>query len=74
MASKTRSTRTRKPAVKKFVPNPKGNTGPAYTPKQVAQGVRLFKAGKLTNREIAAKVGVGSPAYFAKTVRATVAA
>jgi hypothetical protein len=45
-----------------------GGFGPKYTPAQIKKGVKLAKAGKLTQVQIAEECGVKSPSYFSKVV------
>lgn len=51
----------------------KGATGPRYTQKQIAAGLKARAAGK-KNAEVAAAAGVKSPAYFSKTLKKVAAA
>lgn len=49
----------------------KGGGGPRYTPEQIGKGVELTLAGE-TAKAVAAKVGVKSPNYFRKVVKAEI--
>lgn len=48
-----------------------GGGGPRYTPEQIGKGVELTLAGE-TAKAVAAKVGVKSPNYFRKVVKAEI--
>src|SRR4051794_11533692 len=50
-----------------------GATGPAYSPAQIAKGVKLTLAGKLNACEVATACGVKSQSYFRKTCLARIA-
>lgn len=65
MSRKSTATKSRSTRSKKARP---GGFGPAYTPAQIKKGVKLAKAGKLTQVEIAEACGVKSPSYFSKVV------
>lgn len=49
----------------------KGGGGPRYTPEQIAKGVKLTVEGG-TAKAVAAAVGVRSPNYFRKVVKAEI--
>jgi hypothetical protein len=49
-----------------------GATGPRYSAEQISQGIRLTQAGQ-SAKAVAAAVGVKSPNYFRKVVKAEIA-